>query len=54
MKQQQRVILLSGKMLSELVWLLPWSLLLLDTAYRLPKLCSSRTKPACVYKASLA
>lgn len=44
MKQQQGIVLLSGKTLQELGWLLVWSLLLLDTAYRWPKLCAAGLK----------
>lgn len=36
MKQQQGIILVSGRMLQELVWMVLWSLLLFDTATDCP------------------
>lgn len=36
MKQQRGIILVCGKMLQELVWMLLWSLLLFDTATDCP------------------
>lgn len=36
MKQQQGVILVSGRMLQGLVWMVLWSLLMLDTATDCP------------------
>lgn len=54
MKQQQEIILVFGKMLQELVWMLLWSVLLFDTIQTTQTMCSSRTKTVPVFKASLA